>query len=184
MKQFVKATLILSTTIVFAACSGNDTNKSSNEPAKHDHATMEQTENSQAATPVLKNDKLNAVYQHYIHLTTALTNSDMSEAKIAANAIEADAEELEGGGGIASNASKITTASDIEVQRAAFATMSKEMEKLIKKDGLSSGQLYVDFCPMALNDKGATWITADKDIRNPYFGKKMLECGEVQDTLK
>lgn len=183
MKYLLKTTVVLSAAILFTACSGNDSAKSTNEINTHDHSKMEQAENT-AANPVLKNDKVNAVYQHYIHLTTALTNSDMAEAKVAANAIEAGAKELDGGNSIASSASIITTASDIEVQRTAFAALSKDMETLIKKDGLSNGQLYVDFCPMALNDKGATWITASKEIRNPYFGKKMMECGEVQDTLK
>jgi hypothetical protein len=62
--------------------------------------------------------------------------------------------------------------------------MSKDMAVLIKQDGLSSGELYVAFCPMAFNNKGATWISTSKEIRNPYFGEKMLGCGEVQGTIK
>jgi hypothetical protein len=168
--------------LIFSSC-GNDNAKTSETAASHDHAATEQTQNMPSAMPVLKNDKLNAVYQHYIHLTTALINEDMAEAKLAANAIEAGTNDIAGGSGIATVASKITAASNIEAQRAAYATMSNEMAELIKKEGLSSGKLYLAFCPMAFNDKGATWISGSKEIHNPYFGEKMLTCGEVKETI-
>jgi Cu(I)/Ag(I) efflux system membrane fusion protein len=36
---------------------------------------------------------------------------------------------------------------------------------------------------MAFDNKGAYWLSDQAKIRNPYFGDKMLECGEVKDTL-
>jgi Cu(I)/Ag(I) efflux system membrane fusion protein len=36
---------------------------------------------------------------------------------------------------------------------------------------------------MAFNDAGAYWLSKTSDIKNPYFGKKMLICGEVKDSL-
>ena len=136
------------------------------------------------ATVSVKDDKLNAIYQHYVHLTTALVNNDVAEAKIASNAIEAGAKEMTGGTSIATTAAKITNAADIEEQRTAFSTLSNDFIALVKKSGLSSGELYVDFCPMAMNDKGAYWVSAKKEIVNPYFGDKMLNCGEVKETIK
>ena len=182
MQHLLKTAIPFAAVIIFSAC-GNDNAKTNETAASHDHAATEQTQNTASATPVLKNDRLNAVYQHYIHLTTALTNSDIAEAKIAANAIEAGTKDINDASGIAATASKITAASNIEAQRAAYATMSKEMAELIKKEGLSSGELYLAFCPMAFNDKGATWISGSKDIRNPYFGEKMLTCGEVKEII-
>ena len=32
---------------------------------------------------------------------------------------------------------------------------------------------------MALG-KGAYWLQDSKEIKNPYYGKSMLECGETQ----
>ena len=182
MQHLLKTAIPFATVLILSACS-NDNAKTTETTASHDHATTEQTQNTPSATPVLKNDKLNAVYQHYIHLTTALTNGDIAEAKLAANAIEAGTNDISGASGIATAASKITAASNIEAQRAAYATMSNEMAELIKKEGLSSGELYLAFCPMAFNDKGATWISGSKEIRNPYFGEKMLTCGEVKEII-
>ena len=132
---------------------------------------------------IIKDENLNAVYQHYVHLTTALTNSDAAEAKIASNAIEAGSRNVTGGENLASSAAKVTSAKTIDEQRNEYAKLSNELIALVKKSGVSFGQLYVDFCPMAMNDKGAYWLSSQKDIKNPFFGEKMLNCGEVKETI-
>ena len=185
MQHLLKTAIPFAAVLILSSCAGNGSSENKTDTtSSHDHAATEQTQNPASSTPVLKNDKLNAVYQHYIHLTTALTNGDMAEAKVAANAIEAGARGIEGANAIVSSASKITAASDIEAQRAAYETLSNNMTALIKKEGLSSGELYVAHCPMAFDDKGASWISGSKEIRNPYFGEKMLTCGEIQETIK
>jgi hypothetical protein len=182
MKHLLESSLLFATGIIFMACGGSSSTKKTNDTtASHDHVAMEQ--NEVQTNPVLKNDKLNAVYQHYIHLTTALTNDDVAEARIAANAIEAGAKDVDGASAIVSSAAKISSQSDIEAQRETYAVLSNDFISLIKNEGMKSGELYVDFCPMAFNDKGANWISNQKEIVNPYFGKKMLKCGEIKDTL-
>jgi hypothetical protein len=188
MKKFIQATIPVLSVILLAACgNGNTTGeteaKDSTSHEGHNHATMEESKTSGASVQ-LKDDKLNAVYQHYVHLTTALTNGDMAEAKIAGNAIESGAKDVAGAQTVAANAAKITAATDIETQRTAYATLSNDFIALVKRSGLNSGELYVDFCPMAMNDKGASWISASKEIRNPYFGEKMMTCGEIKETIK
>jgi hypothetical protein len=37
---------------------------------------------------------------------------------------------------------------------------------------------------MAFDDQGADWLSAEEQIRNPYFGDKMLKCGLVEQDLK
>jgi hypothetical protein len=32
--------------------------------------------------------------------------------------------------------------------------------------------------------KKAAWLSETEEIRNPYFGNDMLECGKVTATLK
>ncbi|MDP8212737.1 MAG: efflux RND transporter periplasmic adaptor subunit [Candidatus Zapsychrus exili] len=41
-------------------------------------------------------------------------------------------------------------------------------------------KLYLSFCPMAFG-KGAYWLADTEQIRNPYYGAEMLECGEVKE---
>ncbi len=79
----------------------------------------------------------------------------------------------------------ITTLSDetCEQQRIAFERISTSVYDLAKKAELKNARVYHQYCPMAFNDKGAYWLSNESDIRNPYFGDKMLECGEVTDSL-
>ena len=185
MKHLIKKMVPVTAVILLAACGDDTATKGEmGEHDGHDHAKIEEMHTPASTSPVLKDEKMNAVYQHYVHLTTALTNSDMGEAKIAANAIEAGAKEVSGAEAIASSASKITAASDLEVQRKHYEDMSNAMITLLKKDGLSNGEVYVQYCPMAFNDKGASWISSSKEIRNPYFGDKMMNCGEVKETIQ
>ncbi|MNG29248.1 hypothetical protein D3C84_1146450 [compost metagenome] len=58
------------------------------------------------------------------------------------------------------------------------------MVGLLKKAGMADAELYVHYCPMAFDNKGAVWISTTKEVRNPYFGEKMLKCGEVKETIK
>lgn len=39
--------------------------------------------------------------------------------------------------------------------------------------------VYRIHCPMAFDNKGADWLSPDDRVLNPYFGNKMLRCGEV-----
>lgn len=184
MKQFLKAGVPLAAVLLLAACGGGKAPEKEAEKA-HDHAGHDHATGHAAAGGVkLKDDKLQAVYQHYQHLTNALVKGDAAEAKIAGNAIETGAKAITGGEKVAADAAKIMAAADVEAQRTIYSSLSNEFITLVKQSGLSSGALYVDFCPMALNDKGGYWISDAKEIRNPYFGDSMLTCGEVKETLQ
>jgi hypothetical protein len=54
---------------------------------------------------------------------------------------------------------------------------------LLKAFGANDRTLYYQHCPMANNDKGGNWISQTSEIKNPYFGDKMLKCGETKETL-
>jgi hypothetical protein len=70
-----------------------------------------------------------------------------------------------------------------EGQRLAFGNISSAMYSLLKGVNARNLGAYHEYCPMAFNDRGATWLSRESDIKNPYFGDKMLECGEVTDSL-
>lgn len=175
MNVHVKLAVALIMATFLAAC-GNTKNTDTS------HAThkMENT----TAKVSLKDDKLNAVYQHYQHLTMALTNGDVAEAKVAAQAIELGAKELSNPAVLTALTSKISEVTTIEAQRTAYAALSADFISRVKASGLTSGELYVAYCPMAMNDQGASWLSNQKEIKNPHFGASMMTCGEVKETIK
>ena len=70
-----------------------------------------------------------------------------------------------------------------EHQRIAFGVISSSIYAVLKTAEIKNMRVYHKYCPMAFNEKGATWLSDDTVIKNPYFGDKMLECGEVTDSL-
>lgn len=77
----------------------------------------------------------------------------------------------------------ITKKEALEDQRAYFATLNENVVKLISGFDNLEKPFYVQKCPMANTNKGAVWISTEKEIRNPYFGDAMLTCGSVIDTI-
>ena len=72
----------------------------------------------------------------------------------------------------------------LEAQREIFETISDNIYELIKNLKPAGIETYQQYCPMAFNDKGAYWLSDTTHIQNPYFGKKMLTCGEVSKELR
>jgi Cu(I)/Ag(I) efflux system membrane fusion protein len=79
---------------------------------------------------------------------------------------------------------EIQASSDIEQQRKAFSALSDSVYKSIKAFGLGGATAYYEYCPMAFDNEGAYWLSDAEQIRNPYFGDKMLTCGSVKEKLK
>lgn len=80
-----------------------------------------------------------------------------------------------------SNVNGIITMKGIEMKRSHFSIVSNKIAEAIDKFGINAEEpIYLEFCPMAFDDKGAYWISDSKEIRNPYFGDKMLTCGVVK----
>ena len=73
-------------------------------------------------------------------------------------------------------------AGKIDHQREHFATLSKDINDLIKMFGTKQ-KLYQDYCPMYNDGKGAIWISETKEIKNPFYGSQMLTCGSLKKTF-
>jgi hypothetical protein len=72
---------------------------------------------------------------------------------------------------------------NITHQREHFALLSNDIYDLAKAFGAEQ-VLYRFYCPMVDNGKGAYWISETKEIKNPYFGKKMPTCGSIKEEIK
>ena len=183
--------LLVCATILLASCQDNDGKKN----APSETAVIKEKPRSnftEAGT-----EKLLHVLRDYYSLKNALVASDADKATEAAVHIQVSADSLEKfindsthilytytkeikvqAGNI------VTSKKDVELQRIPFEKVSDAVFTLVKDANLKNAGIYRQYCPMAFNDKGAHWLSDEEKIRNPYFGKKMLTCGEVTDTLK
>lgn len=80
-------------------------------------------------------------------------------------------------------------ASDVAALRAAFEPLSSAVLTVAREFGHGgsaegdAGALVEAHCPMAFDDRGASWLQRDGAIANPYFGASMLRCGEVRERF-
>lgn len=79
---------------------------------------------------------------------------------------------------------KIAQTADVEEQRKHFESLSDNLIEAVEYFGVVENTIYRQYCPMAFRDKGAYWLSGEKEIRNPYFGDMMLTCGEVKETYQ
>jgi Cu(I)/Ag(I) efflux system membrane fusion protein len=77
----------------------------------------------------------------------------------------------------------LNEAKNIEGQRASFALLSELLVQVVKVFGLTESTLFIQYCPMALDNEGANWLSKEETVQNPYFGDKMLRCGSVEVSL-
>jgi len=73
----------------------------------------------------------------------------------------------------------ISESTAIDHQREHFTSLSKNLYEVIKGLKVNNTVVYEQYCPM----KKATWLSETSAIKNPYLGKKMLDCGRTTATL-
>ena len=121
------------------------------------------------------------VWHNYLEIKMALTNGDHQQVQDVANSmVDSFSEER---AGMKALAEKLSDTEDIDVQRKLFAQFT-ELAGPMFEDALSGGTIYKKFCPMAFDNQGAYWYADVSEIKNPYFGEKMLNCGSVKKTIK
>jgi hypothetical protein len=133
--------------------------------------------------PSFKDARLNTAYAQYIVLKDALVASKSSEATQAAATLQKSLADIQNGKKASEQAAVIAASGNLAAQRKAFSVLSNEMKTLVSGH-VSSGALYVAYCPMANDNTGAYWLSNEKKIMNPYFGDQMLHCGSVKETIQ
>ena len=151
-----------------------------------------------ASVPKEFKKELGRLLQDYLALQSALAGDDGAAAKkagerFASTLKKMDLSPLKGEAltfatktmePLRKGTEMITGAQDIEAMREAFELLSVGMIDSVEHLGVEiKGPLFELYCSMAFNNKGATWLQQDEDIRNPYFGAQMLKCGEVKRQL-
>jgi Cu(I)/Ag(I) efflux system membrane fusion protein len=79
--------------------------------------------------------------------------------------------------------SSILKTTAIKGQRNHFKQISASLIEALQVFGVNE-KVFIAFCPMADGDKGAYWLSREEKVINPYFGNKMLTCGEVKQVIE
>jgi len=78
----------------------------------------------------------------------------------------------------------IASTTTLENQRTHLVVLNEHIVALAMHIKSPSETLYVQKCPMANSNKGAIWLSTEKEIKNPYYGDTMLTCGSVIEEIK
>jgi len=137
---------------------------------------------------------LTKLFATYFSTAEALTKDDLSAAKAGFDKVEQIRKEVTSEPGKPyeawHSANKALSAAlehrghteTIADARALLEKLSTQMIMLNRHYGSKiDGERFVAFCPMAFDNKGAYWLQKNKTIINPYFGPKMLHCGEIRE---
>lgn len=133
------------------------------------------------------NVNITKLYNQYIEIKNALASDKSDETSKAALAFIKTAGTIDvkliSEGNITSlrkDATAIAEARNIQKQRDSFFNLSDNMIEIAKKFKLSDKSVYVQYCPMA----EGSWLSNENKIVNPYYGSKMLSCGNVKSEIK
>lgn len=160
---------------LFAAC--NQTQENKETPAGDSLVTVP------AVEVELRDTSINQAFKYYEDLKNVLVTSNASEARIAAAELGAALRKIKGSENTAVLADKIAASTNLSEQRTSFTALSNDVITLFKQSEISSGNIYVQYCPMANEGEGGYWLSSQAEIMNPYYGDEMLHCGEVKETI-
>jgi hypothetical protein len=136
-----------------------------------------------SVTPIaFEDDSTTEIIDAYLQLKDALVNTNGKKASIKAKELEILLPNQKCNS-LKKEVRKITETTDLKIQRKSFGILSDQMVALVKNTQLSFETLYIQQCPMANGAKGANWLSISQEIRNPYYGDKMLKCGSVVEKI-
>ena len=163
---------------------------------------MNQSVNNDNVTKVPKVDvtesfqtSLQLIFKSYIDLKNALVNDDPAKVQNAAKTLSSRLNSVSDDTvsqtkkewfklkiAIQQASKKIYNTEQLSDQREVFIALSVNMTTVVKRYGVGQ-TVYNQYCPMADNNRGASWLSLEESIRNPYFGQSMLKCGSVMSIL-
>ncbi|MCH8823412.1 MAG: efflux RND transporter periplasmic adaptor subunit [Planctomycetes bacterium] len=158
----------------------------------------EDIQQEQVAAPEIFLQGLKPVYDAYFLAQEALATDDLEKFQAGARQIHQSLDSVEVKGlkgeslgkyrriekSLRTDSEHINHITELEKARSLFETYSKailDLEEIFGHVGDST--YYQTYCPMAFDDKGATWLAQKSEINNPYFGSMMLRCGEVKNEF-
>lgn len=140
---------------------------------------------------------LQPIFTDYFNLKTELANDDFDKAKEAGKKLKSNLNKIDmklfkgdahtiwmlQSTSLKASLEHIEHLADIKSIRESFLDISNVMIAIIESFDPIKTTVYVQHCPMANTEKGADWLSKEKEILNPYFGASMLTCGEITKTI-
>jgi len=147
-------------------------------------STVDINKTASKSDVIFTDEYITLLYHQYLTIKAGLVNTNNKATRAAAKKMEQGIPEREEYKQLKSVAKLIALTKDVNKQRYFLVTLTEEMEKLMSTATITSGEVYKQFCPMAFDGAGGYWLSDSKEVRNPYFGDKMLKCGTVKSMFK
>ncbi|HFA49210.1 MAG TPA: DUF3347 domain-containing protein [Bacteroidetes bacterium] len=140
---------------------------------------------------------MDTFFNRYLEMEEALVKADTAKANAAANVmlfllslvdkpmkekVTAKAWETYSAG-YEKNLRAFIGAKSLQEKRLYFSYISEYLYSTFKSFHMKKEDIHLVYCPMAFNEKGAYWLSANHKIRNPYFGDERLKCGQITEVL-
>ena len=148
-----------------------------------------------SATPSISAGILVAAMPDYLEAVKALAHDEPNQASQRLEQFRAqlntvlNSNQLTGGStGLTGNIQRVIQqmediSHDLESLRLLLSKISILLKNILEThEYKETPALYLIFCPMAFDGKGGYWFQDSETVANPYYGSKMLDCGDVQKT--
>jgi Cu(I)/Ag(I) efflux system membrane fusion protein len=199
MKKTLIVVIVLAAIILVARpffCNGKKDDKPANGTTETKQQPLSIGDNSDVF-----NQSFTQLLNAYNDLKNALVASDAAKATAAAQIVRTAADslkvnEIKGDSTgliketaltytstITGSAQALAAEKDIEGKRKEFVNIADAIWTLTRTVRYNGKKLFWEYCPMAFDNRGAYWISYERDIKNPYFGSKMMTCGSVEDSI-
>lgn len=167
------------------------------EQQQHENLTeAEEIPQFNQPAPELEN-QVNTLVTNYMDLKNALVESSAESSQTAASQLLANIKAFDSSDlpdeqkdfydtrvdAMSNDLRFMAQNNELDKQRDHFAIVTKHTYAMAKAVD-NEQPLYYQYCPMAFDNNGGYWLSAQEEIRNPYFGDKMLKCGRVTETIQ
>ncbi|GAB4279609.1 MAG: efflux RND transporter periplasmic adaptor subunit [Candidatus Rifleibacteriota bacterium] len=157
------------------------------------HRQISEESISSGKTAKLSSDEIQAIEKQIklcLEIAEKLAKDDLASANSSAMAAHNQLADLEKSENVQiKNIAKklmmplmaLMSSKDLKSAREQLFNLTPALKELVEiSEKQLSFQVYENFCPMAFDNKGATWLQKSPELANPFFGKMMLRCGETK----
>jgi threonyl-tRNA synthetase len=128
-------------------------------------------------------DTVKGIFTNYFKIEETLTEDSLTNvaanARAIAKAVTGDAQKLLPAE-IAKQAEELAKATELPAAREALKPLTESLTRFLADHEVKTKVYQEMFCPMA----NAYWLQkADDETKNPYLGKSMPQCGQINRTF-